>query len=89
MVLDTAADAALSLKDKIVVVTGGGSGISLSYVKIAYELGSKIIIGDLKLTHEGEEFVKEADPKRVVSSYHYVPSLLDRCTQEETSCECR
>jgi len=52
------------LEDKIVVVTGGGSGIGLAFCKLAAAQGSKILIGDLKLTPEAESFAK--DTKNVV-----------------------
>jgi NAD(P)-dependent dehydrogenase (short-subunit alcohol dehydrogenase family) len=42
------------------------AGICLSYVQIAYSLGAKIIIGDVKLTPEAEAFVSKADSDRIV-----------------------
>lgn len=49
----------LPLKSKIVLVTGGGSGINLSFVKLAVQREARgVIIGDLKLTPEAEKFVQ-------------------------------
>lgn len=49
-----------SLASKIVVITGGGSGIGLAFAKLAASQGSKIIIADLRLTQEAEILVKES-----------------------------
>lgn len=57
---------AFPLKGKIAVVTGGGSGINLSFVKLAVKAGARVIIADIKLTTEAEEFVKEAGDKVVI-----------------------
>ncbi|KAH6718662.1 hypothetical protein BKA61DRAFT_570723 [Leptodontidium sp. MPI-SDFR-AT-0119] len=38
-----------SVKGKIVVVTGGGSGIGLSFVKSVLDQGARVIIADLRL----------------------------------------
>ncbi|KAI9847594.1 MAG: hypothetical protein M1837_002168 [Sclerophora amabilis] len=53
-----------SVKDKIIVVTGGGSGINLAFTRLAASHGAKIVIADLRLTQEAEEF--KADRKNVV-----------------------
>ncbi|EHK99954.1 putative Uncharacterized oxidoreductase [Glarea lozoyensis 74030] len=45
------------LKDKIAVVTGGGSGINLCFAQLAVQKGAKVIIADLKLTPEAEKFI--------------------------------
>jgi NAD(P)-dependent dehydrogenase (short-subunit alcohol dehydrogenase family) len=47
------------VKDKIVLITGGGSGIGLSFVKLCHSKGAKILIGDLKLTAEADKFIKK------------------------------
>ncbi|KAK2735050.1 hypothetical protein FQN55_002295 [Onygenales sp. PD_40] len=48
------------LKDKIVLVTGGGSGIGLSFVQHALSLNAKVLIGDLKLTPAAEELISSS-----------------------------
>ncbi|KAH8668177.1 hypothetical protein BGZ60DRAFT_505571 [Tricladium varicosporioides] len=45
------------LKDKIVVVTGAGSGINLSFAQLAVQAGARVIVADLKLTSDGEKFM--------------------------------
>ncbi|KAI9825689.1 MAG: hypothetical protein M1832_001033 [Thelocarpon impressellum] len=44
------------LRGKIVLVTGGGSGITLSFVRLAIEREARVIVGDLRLTKEAEDF---------------------------------
>jgi NAD(P)-dependent dehydrogenase (short-subunit alcohol dehydrogenase family) len=51
------------LKDKICVVTGGGSGINLSFVKVALNSGARVLISDLRLTSEAEELIKSSNGK--------------------------
>ncbi|OMP86665.1 putative oxidoreductase [Diplodia seriata] len=46
------------LKGKIVVVTGGGSGIGFEFVKLAASAGAKVVVADLKLNDEAETFVE-------------------------------
>lgn len=54
------------LKGKILLVTGGGSGIGLALCVLALSRGAKgIVIGDLKLQPEAEELVSE-NPKTVI-----------------------
>ncbi|KAK2810058.1 hypothetical protein FQN50_003252 [Emmonsiellopsis sp. PD_5] len=57
------------LKDKIVLVTGGGSGIGLSFVQHALSLNAKVLIGDLKLTPAAEELISSSnnEKKTIVS----------------------
>lgn len=56
----------LPLKSKVVLVTGGGSGINLSFVKLAVQREARgVIIGDLKLTPEAEKFVQTNSTKVV------------------------
>ncbi|KAH8886615.1 NAD(P)-binding protein [Thozetella sp. PMI_491] len=51
-----------STKGKVVAITGGGSGIGLSYAQLAHEHGAKgILIGDLRLTEEAQRFVDAHD----------------------------
>lgn len=56
------------VQDKIVLITGGGSGIGLSFVKLCYLKEAKgILIGDLRLTSEADEFIKTGDGSVVYS----------------------
>lgn len=55
----------ISIKGKIVLVTGGGSGINLSFVKLVLKAGAKgIVVADLRLTEEAQKLVD--DNKNVV-----------------------
>lgn len=47
------------LRDKILIVTGGGSGIGLSFTKLAHTSGARIVLGDLRLTPEASTFVQD------------------------------
>ncbi|KAI7235126.1 hypothetical protein KC330_g4494 [Hortaea werneckii] len=49
----------ITLKDKIAVVTGGGSGINLCFVRLALRAGARVLIADLKLLPEAEQLVAE------------------------------
>lgn len=50
----------IAIASKIVLVTGGGSGINLSFVKLVLKAGAKaIIIADLQLTDEAQKLVDE------------------------------
>lgn len=47
-----------SVKGKILLITGGGSGIGLSFAKLFHAHGGgRVLIGDLKLTPEAEAFL--------------------------------
>ncbi|KAF2091377.1 NAD(P)-binding protein [Saccharata proteae CBS 121410] len=45
------------LKDKLTVVTGGGSGLGLAFSILAHTAGSAILIADIRLTADAENFV--------------------------------
>ncbi|EER42542.1 NAD-dependent 15-hydroxyprostaglandin dehydrogenase [Histoplasma capsulatum var. duboisii H88] len=47
------------LKDKIVAITGGGSGIGLAFVKYALSLDARVLIGDLSLTTDAEKLIAQ------------------------------
>ncbi|KAK4941409.1 hypothetical protein LTR10_018678 [Elasticomyces elasticus] len=51
------------LSGKVVVVTGAGSGINLAFARSAEQSGAKIVVADLKLTREAEEFITNAAGK--------------------------
>ena len=58
---------AFPVRSKIAVITGGGSGINLSFARLALQNGARgILIADLALTKEAEEFVKSAGTSKVV-----------------------
>lgn len=46
-----------AIKDKILLVTGGGSGIGLCLAKQFHAKGGRVLIGDLKLTADAEAFL--------------------------------
>jgi NAD(P)-dependent dehydrogenase (short-subunit alcohol dehydrogenase family) len=52
------------LSNKIVAVTGGGSGINLSFAQLAVQAGAKVLIADLKLTADGDVFMKTMEAKK-------------------------
>ena len=69
------------LKDKIVVITGGGSGIGLALAKACFAKGAKVLIGDLSLRPEAQEFVHGANlafTKCDVTSWKDLRSLVDK-----------
>ncbi|KAK3670114.1 hypothetical protein LTR78_010054 [Recurvomyces mirabilis] len=51
---------AFPIKDKVAVVTGGGSGIGLAFVDQAQKSGAKALIADLQLTPEADKLVKSS-----------------------------
>jgi NAD(P)-dependent dehydrogenase (short-subunit alcohol dehydrogenase family) len=40
----------------ISAVTGGGSGIGFAFAKLCHSKGARVLLGDLKLTKEAEEY---------------------------------
>jgi len=54
------------LKGKVAVVTGAGSGINLAFAKEAVKAGARVLVADLKLTQDGEEFMKGEGAKAAV-----------------------
>jgi NAD(P)-dependent dehydrogenase (short-subunit alcohol dehydrogenase family) len=70
------------LKDKIVVITGGGSGIGLALSQQCHAKGAKVLIGDLTLRPEAQKFVDEAGDKVVftkcdVTQWKDLKNLVD------------
>ncbi|KAK0278778.1 hypothetical protein LTR35_009043 [Friedmanniomyces endolithicus] len=70
------------VKDKIVVITGGGSGIAFALVKLCHSKGARVLVGDLKLTKEAEEYVSQTSGHNVafaecdVSSWKSLHNLI-------------
>jgi len=46
------------LSGKIAVITGGGSGINLAFARLAVQKNARVIIADIQLTAEADEFLK-------------------------------
>jgi NAD(P)-dependent dehydrogenase (short-subunit alcohol dehydrogenase family) len=46
------------LLGKIAVVTGAGSGINLAFTRLAVNSGARVIMADIHLTSEAEQFLK-------------------------------
>lgn len=51
---------------KIVLVTGGGSGIGFAFARLCHENGARVLIGDLKLTPEAQHYLS-SHPKSEIS----------------------
>ncbi|RAK95993.1 NAD(P)-binding protein [Aspergillus ibericus CBS 121593] len=49
------------IENKIVLVTGGGSGIGLQLTRLASANGAKVIVADLQLTPEAQQLVENTD----------------------------
>lgn len=48
------------LADKIVVITGGGSGIGFAFATLCHVRGARVLIGDLKLTDDAARYISES-----------------------------
>ncbi|KIW53179.1 hypothetical protein PV05_08771 [Exophiala xenobiotica] len=51
------------LADKVAVVTGGGSGINLAFVKLLHNAGCKVLIADLGLHADAKKWLEALGPK--------------------------
>ncbi|RFU28326.1 hypothetical protein B7463_g8011, partial [Scytalidium lignicola] len=49
------------LGGKIVIVTGGGSGINLAFVKLVLEKGARVVVADLSLSDEARGFISTSN----------------------------
>lgn len=45
------------VKSKIVLVTGGGSGIGFAFARLCHEKGARVLIGDLKVTQDAQQYL--------------------------------
>ena len=50
----------IRLLTRVAVVTGGGSGIGFAFAKLCHSKGAKVLLGDLKLTKEAEDYASKA-----------------------------
>jgi len=51
----------MDVSGKVAIVTGGGSGIGLEFVKLLHSKGCRAVIGDLRLAPEAQEFVENSE----------------------------
>lgn len=49
------------IRDKIILITGGGSGIGFALVQQCLTAGAKVVVGDLTLTADAEAFFSSTD----------------------------
>lgn len=54
------------VKSKVVLVTGGGSGIGFAFASLCHQQGARVIIGDLKLTAEAEQYLSSQSKSEIV-----------------------
>jgi 3-hydroxybutyrate dehydrogenase len=74
------------LEGKTALVTGGGSGINLAFVKLLYNAGSQIVIADLGLHKDASQWISSLDsPDRVVfqktdvTDWSQIETAFDKC----------
>lgn len=46
------------LQGKIAVITGAGSGIGLAFARLAVRRGARVVMADIQLTVEAEDFLE-------------------------------
>lgn len=51
---------------KIVLITGGGSGIGFAFAQLCHQAGAKIVIGDLRSTPEAQKYLDSITDKSIV-----------------------
>lgn len=54
------------LSNRIVLITGGGSGIGLAFAQLCCKAGARVIIADLKLTADAQNFIDTTDSSKVI-----------------------
>ncbi|OAG36491.1 hypothetical protein AYO21_09298 [Fonsecaea monophora] len=77
---------AFPLANKIIVVTGGGSGINLAFVRQALDLEARVVVADLRLTAEAQDLV-DTSPNAVfkkcdVADWKDLQNLVGTAVQE-------
>jgi 3-hydroxybutyrate dehydrogenase len=55
------------LEGKIALVTGGGSGINLAFVKLLVNAGCNVLIADISLHPQAQEYLKTLPPRQKAS----------------------
>lgn len=69
-------------------MTGGGGGIGFSFARLCHEKGARVLIGDLKLTSEAEQYVSKAKNSEVafqkcdVSSWDDLHNLISTSVEK-------
>ena len=69
------------------LVTGGGSGINLAFVKLAAQQGARVIIADLKLSKDAEDFITAQNSKNITFQKCDVTKRADLVNLVSTSLE--
>lgn len=76
----------ISLDSKIVLITGAGSGINLTFAKLAHHHGARILIADISLTSEAHDLLN-SDPTNIkyqrtdVTKWTELEALFSNCLQ--------
>ncbi|PSR92324.1 hypothetical protein BD289DRAFT_181138 [Coniella lustricola] len=73
------------IKDKIALITGGGSGIGLAFAQHLHSKGARVLLGDLKLTPEAEAFLHSTEAGAVVASPADHAAEVEIQTQDGTT----
>lgn len=52
--------------DTVIFITGAGSGFGLETVKKFYHLGCKVVVADISLTKEAQEFLRNVNQTEIL-----------------------
>lgn len=69
-------------------ITGGGSGIGFAFAKACHLKGARVLIGDLKLTSDAEEYISKSSNSEVrfqkcdVSSWDDLHDLISASVEK-------